>query len=89
MKILEKIQNPFGGIDEKAMTDQLESICGIEGSFKLLDIMRESQQAASGNRYTLNTRHHIDYIKLFKEKAKFNGFSKKQIDAFLDYQSCM
>lgn len=71
MKVLERIENPFGGIDEQAMTDQLESVVG--SSNKCFRLMRLRQENPNDG--------------IFRKKALNAGFRNRDIDAFLDYQS--
>ena len=86
MKVLKLIKNPFGGIDEQAMTDQLERIIGINRCFRLKDIYTNAQNSASGNRFfgfgkVMTTEEY------FIRAATRERFVRTEIDAYLDYIS--
>ena len=76
------IKNPFGGIDEQAMNDQLEEIVGINGAFRLLDCMNEAGYAVSGDKYAFPKRKRTK-IDVFRRIAKNRGFSDEAVEAYV------
>jgi len=87
MKVLKLIKNPFGGIDEQAMTEQLERVIGINRCFRLKDIYSSAQNSSSGNRYQLHSHKIMTTEEYFIKAATRERFVRTEIDAYLDYIS--
>jgi hypothetical protein len=85
MKVLKLIKNPFGGIDEQAMTEQLERVIGINRCFRLKDIYTSAQNSASGNCFKFGKVMTTE--EYFIRAATNNRFVRTEIDAYLDYIS--
>lgn len=73
-------------VDEQDATEQLEAIVGSpEKCFMLMRMYGESN-IPYGTVYDRLMGKISDTKTIFRSKAKKNGFSDKQIDAFLEYQ---
>lgn len=69
------VQSPFGGCDEQAETDAFERLVGGPTmGFRLLNIWRNCYAP-------VRTKSDI-----FRIRAKMNGYTDEQIDAFLHLQ---
>lgn len=71
-------------MDEQQATDLHEEYCGsIERAFRLMNIYREAQQAASGNQFTLRKLPSTE--ERFRSRAKADGYSDKAINHYLNH----
>ena len=91
MKVLERIDGPFGGIDERAMTNQLEEEIGnIDRCFRLMRIYDNAVRIANASsnpmRMFLNDEPKT-VEEVFNRKAKEDRYTQREIDAYMDYRS--
>jgi len=76
---METILNEFGSVDEQAMTDQFENLCGsVARAQRLQHIWNNSYPGISASVWTRPTK-----VDVFRAKAKREGFAVEQIEAFL------
>ena len=94
MKILTEERNPFGGIDEQSMTNQVEdAVGGPDQCFRLMDIYDGSKRISKEQHNPFRIGHGSQkpetVEEVFRRKAQANSFTNRQIDAFIDYRSVM
>ncbi len=91
MKILTEERNPFGGINEQSMTNQLEEVVGIDKCFRLMDIYDASKGIANASKNPFRIGHGgrgVETVEqVFTRKAQANSYTQREIDAFIDYRS--
>ena len=78
-----QFDNGFGGVDEQAVNDHLEGLVGIDRSFRLMNLARETTQAVSGNQFTLGKKK--DPKAVFRKKAKDDRFNDEAIEFYLKH----
>lgn len=73
MNVLDRIENTFGGIDEQAMTEQLEAVIGSpDKCFRLMRIAQGPPPLSEES---------------FRKKAIAKGFTEREINAYIEYAS--
>mgnify|MGYP006271758857 CR=1 FL=1 len=69
---------------EQEATDLHEELCGsISRAFRLMNIYREAEQAASGNSFTLQKLPGVE--ERFRTRAKSEGYSVTAINHYLNH----
>ena len=80
---MEKIKNIFGGVDEVAMQEQFEELCGgPRRASRLMFLWNEAYPC--GTQYDFLLGKGKTKQQIFESKAKREGFSLEQIKAFLE-----
>lgn len=88
--IPEEFRSPFGGIDEQAVTEALEEMVGISGSFALMRLWQNCHMSTrgrgeSGAPFT-ETRSRREVAEAsFRNAAKRDGYSIEVVEHYLTY----
>jgi len=71
-------------VDEQEATDKHEELCGsIERAFRMMNLYRSCQEAASGNAFTLRKLPSTE--ERFRKRATEEGYSVKAINHYLNH----
>lgn len=88
--IPEEFRSPFGGIDERAVTEALEDMIGVDRSFRLMRLWQNCHMSARGKGDSgasfmeTRSRHEVAETS-FRNKAERDGFPSKAVEHYLKY----